>query len=420
MGHTKPKLAVIRKRIPIEQLTVGMRIVALDRSWLETPFFRHRMRITTKKQIDALKACGVRIVDIETNGVLEEARVQDPDEVSPSQLAGQPTEVHANAQPSPPVTSFEEELPIARQVYREAKKIVEQAMHDVRMGREINADAVNRVVTEMADSILRNEDALTSLSRLKSFDEYTFFHSVNTSILALALGRKLDMDRTALEQLGIGSLLHDIGKTKVPLEVLNKPGRLDPSEYEIIKQHALRGAEILSQMTGVQDEIVRPALEHHERVDGTGYPFGRTKRDLSLFGLISSVVDIYDAITSDRVYHKAKPPYQALQILYGLGQSGHLDSTLVQRFIQCVGVYPVGSCVALNTGEIAVVSRINRHEPLRPTVLVVKDGDGCPIASPKPLDLAAQSGKPIRRIETVLNPDLVGLNPELALGGAAE
>ncbi len=420
MSHPQPNPSARRKRIPIEQLTVGMRILALDRSWLETPFVRHRMRVTAQKQIDTLKACGVRVVEVEVHEGAEGTCASDPEMATSGSLAGRPAEVHANSQPSPPVTSFEEELPIARQVYREAKRIVEQAMHDVRMGREINADAVNRVVAEMADSILRNEDALASLSRLKSFDEYTFFHSVNTSILALALGRKLDMDRTALQQLGIGSLLHDIGKTKVPLEVLNKPGRLDPDEYEIVKQHALRGAEILSRTTGVKDEIVRPALEHHERVDGTGYPFGRTQKDLSLFGLISSVVDIYDAVTSDRVYHKAKTPHEALQILYGLGQSGHLDSTLVQRFIQCIGVYPVGSCVALNTGELAVVSRINRHAPLMPTVLLVKDTDGRTIARPKPLDLAAQSRKPIRRIETVVGPDRVGLNPELVLDETAE
>ncbi|MER3425049.1 MAG: hypothetical protein C4293_19260 [Nitrospiraceae bacterium] len=275
MGRTKSKSAAIRKRIPIEQRTVGMRIVALDRAWMETPLFRHRMQITTKGQIDALKACGVRLVDSETDGVLEGTGAGEPENMGLKMLASPPAGDRANSPVIPDVTSFEEELPIARQGYHEATKIITQAMHDVRMGREINADAVNQVVAGMADSILRNEDAFTSLSRPKSVEEYTFFHSVNTSILAPALGRKLEMNRAALHRLGVGSLLHDIGKTKIPLELLNKPGSLEPNEYEIMKQPALRGAEILSQMTGVQDEVVRPALEHHERVDGTGYPFGR-------------------------------------------------------------------------------------------------------------------------------------------------
>ncbi len=315
-------------------------------------------------------------------------------------------------------TSFEDELPAARQVYAAAKHIVEDAMQDARMGREINMERVNRVVSEMADSLLRNADALTSLSRLKRFDEYTFYHSVNTAVLALALGRRLRYDRSSLHRLGIGTLLHDIGKTRIPLEILNKPGKLAAQEFEIMKQHALRGAELIAKTTGLDERCVRPALEHHERVDGTGYPFGRRKAELSLFGMIAAVADIYDAITSDRCYHQAKPPHEALRFLYGLGQRGHLHMGLVQRFIKIVGVYPVGSCVALNTGEIAVVSRLNHRQPLRPTVLIVERA-GSRLAKPVELDLDEQAGTPLRAIETVIDPKAIGVDASLVLDGPA-
>jgi putative nucleotidyltransferase with HDIG domain len=251
----------------------------------------------------------------------------------------------------PPVVPFEEELAAARQVYQAAKTVIQEAMDDTRLGRAINVDAVRTVVADMTDSVFRNPDALSSLSRLKRFDEYTFYHSVNTSLLAMSMGKSLGFDRSMLHLAGVGTLLHDIGKTKIPLEVLNKPGRFEAHEMEIMKQHVLRGVEVLASTTGLGDSYVQPALEHHERVNGAGYPHRRAQKDISQFGLITAIVDIYDAMTSDRCYHKGQPAHQALQFLYRLSLEGHLDPTLVQRFIQIVGVYPVGSVVELNTGE---------------------------------------------------------------------
>ncbi len=429
----------MRKRIALEQLTVGMYVAGLDMSWMETPFFRHRMMITNPEQIAKLRASGVRYVEIETErgGDLKEP----PEKASPNlsvheffkagpsaptddllllkEPSGEQQVPDSNFASGTAPTSFGEELEAAKGVYRDAKHIVERAMQDVRMGREINLDVVDKVVDGLADSVLRNMDALTSLSRLKSFDEYTFFHSVNTAVLALALGRSLKMDRDTIHLLGVGTLLHDIGKTKLPLKILNKPGRLEESEFEIVKQHTLRGAEILSRTTGLREEAIRPALEHHERVDGTGYPHHRKGDELTQFGLISSVVDIYDAITSDRCYHKAMPPYKALQFLFTLGQKGHLDPQMVQRFIKCIGVYPVGSCVTLDTGEIAVVTQIHQERPLNPKILLIKDMGGRVFVPPRALDLAAQDHASARSITLVLNPHDVGIDPVEYLGGVA-
>jgi putative nucleotidyltransferase with HDIG domain len=406
----------MKKRIDIDQLRPGMRIEKLDRSWLLTPFVRHRMTITSTEQIEQLRACGVRTLEVTT----EDSAAEGPeraDNGAAGDGAGSLPPAEQTVEDPPPVSSvpFDVELPAARQVYRAAKGIIEQAMQDVRMGRAINMESVNQVVAEMADSVIRNPDALASLSRLKRFDEYTFFHSVNTSLLALSLGRSLGFDRTRLHQLGVGTLLHDIGKTKIPLEVLNKPGRFEDHEYEIVKQHVMRGAEVLSGTTGLDETHLKPALEHHERVDGTGYPHRRRKEELSPFGLIAAVVDIYDAITSDRCYHKARPAHEALQYLFVISQKGHLDHAIVQRFIQVVGVYPVGSVVELNTGETAIVRRLNHEAPLAPEVLIVKSPGNRLLPYPEALDLARQDGTPHRTITAAKDALTSGVNPHLYL-----
>ncbi|MEK7761971.1 MAG: DUF3391 domain-containing protein [Nitrospirota bacterium] len=399
----------MRKRISIDQLKIGMKIEKIDRSWLATPFLRNRFTITSSEQIAQLQASGVRQLDVETDDACLDAGSFTPAKAETS-LPIAPT-----PEPAPPAIPFAEELPAAKQTYAAAKSVVQHAMEDVRMGRALNMEAVSEVVGSMADSILRNHDALTSLTRLKSFDEYTFFHSVNTSALALSVGKHLGYEREPLLQLGTGMLLHDIGKTLIPIEILNKPGRYEAHEFEIMKQHVMRGAEILSSTTGLTDMFLKPALEHHERVDGTGYPHHRSKIDLSQFGLIAAIVDIYDAVTSDRCYHKGKTPHDTLQFLYQLGAQGHVDGRLVQQFVQVVGVYPVGSCVSLSTGETAIVKQFNHQAPIRPLVVLVTDEAGCRRATPLDLDLATQRRRPEQTILSILDPAVLGIDPRTYL-----
>ena len=402
----------MRKRISIDQLKIGMKVEKLDRSWLATPFLRHRFTITSAKQIEQLHASGVRQIDVDVYDDCQESGLSVP--AMPVGTEASPP-IPPTPETEPSAVPFAEELPAARQVFKAAKLIIQQAMDDVRMGRALNMEAVSEVVENMTDSILRNPDALTSLTRLKQFDEYTFFHSVNTSALALSVGRHLGYERTSLLQLGTGMLLHDIGKTLIPVEILNKPGRYEADEFEIMKQHALRGAEILSNTTGLTDIFLKPALEHHERVDGTGYPHKRAKQDLSQFGLIAAIVDIYDAVTSDRCYHKGKTPHDTLQLLYRLGTQGHLDGVLVQQFVQVVGVYPVGSCVSLNTGEAAIVKQFNHHAPMEPLVVLVTDETGRHRSTPLDLDLAGQFRQPKRAITSILDPTALGITPSFYL-----
>lgn len=395
------------KRIGIDELQPGMLIERLDRSWLSTPFFRHKMTITSHQQIAQLKACGVQTLLVRIDA--EEVRdAHSAEQDIPNDSKVPVVEESVSAQP---VVPFEEELVVARQVYQAAKTVIQDAMHDTRLGRAINVEAVRTVVTDMTDSVFRNPDALSSLSRLKRFDEYTFYHSVNTALLAMSVGKSLGFDRSMLHLAGVGTLLHDIGKTKIPLEVLNKPGRFEAHEMEIMKQHVLRGVEVLACTTDLGDSYVQPALEHHERVNGDGYPHRRAQKDISQFGLITAVVDIYDAMTSDRCYHKGQPAHQALQLLYRLSLEGHLDPTLVQRFIQVVGVYPVGSVVELNTGETGIVKQVNHDAPLAPVVLLVKSAGNTLLSQPIEHDLSLNDNTPFRNVKAVLHPHQTGLDP---------
>lgn len=478
--------SIVKTKIPIAKLAVGMLVTGVDRPWYATPFLSHRMTITTDSEIATLKACGVKMVDVE----IEESTVAAPshtpvqtesqsdakagggsevaaaqpsaavassessrsastngeravqaahDAVSNSnQQNGQVAGAAANgangtvsvsrqgaaqtssqgadqavstSAPSLPETTFEEEMQTAHAEYQQARVAVQRAMSDAKVGRAFAFQAVHDSVSAMADSVLRNPLALGSLSRLKSFDQYTYYHSINTCILAMTLGRQLNMAREPLIHLGLGVLLHDIGKTQVPIDILNKPGLLSEDEAERVKQHVMRGVEYLDGTLKVETAVILPVLEHHERMNGSGYPNHRMRADLSEVGLIAGVVDVYDALTSDRPYRKAVSPHQALKTLYEMTRRGELDTACVERFIRCMGIYPVGSCVRLSSGEVGVVSKINPSQTLNPVVVVVRESPTGALIVPRCFDLSLQSGKTVARIAEVLQPAAVGIAP---------
>ncbi len=441
---------VVKQKIPIADLAVGMLVTGVDRPWYATPFLSHRFVITKDSEIETLKSCGVKIVEIERDkSASTGAPVASPP--SPAKLvnsapkAGPPAQVApvetkplsaGGTDPAPtsqgmaksdrptatgsgdgPQVPFEEELHEAKASYHQARAAVQAALAQAKMGRAFELEAVGSAVGSLAESILRNPHALASLSRLKAHDEYTYYHSVNTCVLAMALGRSLHMGRETLQKLGLGMLLHDVGKAQISEELLTKPGRLQDQESEVIKQHVMRGADYLTETMHLDAESLLPVLEHHERMDGSGYPHHLRRPDLSEFGLISGVVDVYDALTSDRPYRKAVSPHQALQMLYDLSRRGQLESGCVERFIRCMGIYPVGSCVQLSSGAIGIVSRINAAQTLNPVVLIVKESPGSPVGAPRECDLSLQSSKPTVRITEVLSPASIGIAPNDVLNG---
>lgn len=411
----------MRKQIPIDQLKVGMYVVGVDRPWLETPFLRHRFHIKDESQILKLRASGILRVDIDTeNGSPNGPKGDLVDQVTwiqqhPNQESAGPEQQQQSAASPNQWDVYAQEIVKAQETYGAAKEVIRDTLHEARMGKDVNTEAVTGVVDDMIDTLHKNRDALVSLTRLKSFDDYTFCHSINVSILSVALGRRQGMDDESLRTLGIGCLLHDIGKVKIPIEIMKKKGRPTADQLKIIQKHPLDGAEILAKTTGMPDEATIPALEHHEWGDGTGYPHHLHLDQISRFGRIVQIAHTYDTMTTKQMNRSPKDPATAIHELYELGKSGLLDLQHVEQFIQCTGIYPVGSLVELATGEKSVVVFINSKNLLFPTVLPIRDHNMRPVNNPVLFNLSLDEHRRERAITGVLNPSDWGLNPSREL-----
>jgi len=371
-----------------------MYVEKLDRPWLDTPYLLEGVWITSTDDIKELKKlCEYVYISEEKGQNLDNIiiKISTTSHSIPSIRGGSsaPSQInydieHTNERPqgsqgktftiNKVTVPFEEEIGKAREIHRKANEVISDLYEDVRLGKSINATGAKEMVNQMVDSIVRNPDAQVWLTHLKNKDEYTAIHSLNVCIFSIAFGRHLGISDDSLNLLGLGGLMHDLGKIRVPLEVLNKPGKLTKDEFDVMKKHPEHGGSILTTTKGLSPEVIDVALSHHERMNGSGYPYGLRGRDISLYGRIVSIVDIYDAITSNRVYRNSMRTVDAMTQLYTMRQ-GFLDSQLVEQFIQCIGIYPVGSIVELYSGEIGIVIEINREHRLRPKILLILDED---------------------------------------------
>jgi putative nucleotidyltransferase with HDIG domain len=417
----------VKKKLDVDQLRVGMYVTELDRPWRETPFLFQGFEIRTQGDIEELRQyCRQVVVDLPETYGASPPKHSPPADKTAAPAAVEPARQHefeqeilkkVDTQPDiPPAyhdqATLEEEVENIRRAHAEARQMVRTVLEDVRHGKSIDTLGPKKMVAEMVESVIRNPDALTCFAQLKKKDEYTALHSLRVCILALAFGRHLGFDGVELNILGIGALLHDIGKMKVPNDILNKPGSLDDDEYTLMKSHVPRGVEILEQTRGITPAAIQVARCHHERFSGGGYISGLQGEQIGLFGLIGAIVDCYDAITSDRAYHAGMSAHAALKKMYEWrGRDFH--GGLVEQFIQCMGIYPIGSVVALNTGEIGVVVTLNRVRRLKPRVALVLTPEARPYTGRQTVDLATHStrdGKPCE-IERVLEPGSYGINP---------
>lgn len=383
------------KKIPSEQLQVGMHIHDLNCGWMEHGFFRSSFRVRRETEIEKILEAGILEVYIDTDKGADVREGSSRSEVR-ARLEARIVEQTTHPQSAPPVrVSQREEVQAAQRIQVEASTVIHGMLMDVRMGKTVNVERAEPLVERITDSIFRNPGALTSLCRIKARDSYTFQHSVSVCTLLVSFCRALDMDRDTTLQAGMGGLLHDIGKMAVPDEVLNKPGRLTEDEFEVMKTHVPRGAEILAQTPGVTPTALQIASEHHERFDGTGYHHGLPGQQISRLGRMTAIVDVYDAITSNRVYHKGMEPSEALKKVFEWS-SHHFDEELVQQFIQSLGIYPVGSLVRLESQHLAVVVDQNASSLLRPVVRIVFDAIRRRPVPQRDLDLAnAESSEEI-------------------------
>lgn len=278
------------------------------------------------------------------------------------------------------------ELQQASHCQQASTRLIEHVFERIVHGHQIDVPACRAVVRDNLDSLLRNESAMLWLTRLKSQDEYTSQHCIAVSIMAMGFGQHLGLASEALEQLGLCGLLHDVGKIRVDQRLLNKPDKLTPEEFEHIKGHARLGYALLKQHADLAAIVSQTAHGHHERLDGTGYPQGLQEEQIPYFTRIISIVDCFDAITSQRVYDRARSVKDAFKVLMD-ERDTQFDAELVMRFIEWLGIFPVGTLVELHTGEVGVVLEKNSRLQLRPKVAVLVDRDGqrCP---PRFLDLA--------------------------------
>ncbi|MFZ5351742.1 MAG: HD-GYP domain-containing protein [Bacillota bacterium] len=275
---------------------------------------------------------------------------------------------------------------ISEETRFEARIAVKHAMDSMKMRNSLNIKQARNVVGKIVDELMNVPDAMVNLQDLKTTDNYTFNHSANVCVLSVITGISMGYDKERLRQLGLGALLHDIGKVKIPQEILNKPASLTPEEFEEIKKHSSYGYEILKRSMDLSTYASYVALTHHERYNGSGYPLGLRGEEIHEFSRIVAVADVYDALTSDRVYKKRSNINDAIEYLIGMGYH-QFDYGIVRNFIEHIAIYPSGVCVKLNTGEIAIVVDVNKKYPNRPIVRIFKDRDGNEIKELNEIDL---------------------------------
>ena len=271
-----------------------------------------------------------------------------------------------------------EDLEPAEKYYKEASSLVKSIMQDIKLGRSIDTPAAKQAIAACVDNIIQRQDALLLMSRLRDRDEYTSQHSLNVAIIAISLGRYSGLEKAKLNEVGLCGLLHDMGKMLTPNHILNKPGKLTDDEMEIMRQHPADGYNILSSSGGLFPEVIQVAHTHHERMDGGGYPRKVPGKNLSLYSRIVTIADVFDAVTADRIYKDGATIETALRIMYD-GRGISFDPILVTQFIESVGIYPLGTVVELQNGEIGLVVHSNPEHRLRPWVKIILGPDHEPI-----------------------------------------
>jgi len=276
----------------------------------------------------------------------------------------------------------------AKQIKDHAEQAISNIMADVKLGQQVEMEQVTPVVDKMAESVLNNHNALLGLSRIRSMDTYTFEHSVNIGVLMMSFTKSRGMPEKIIKEVGVGGLLHDIGKALTPTEILNKAGKLTDEEFVIMRQHVVDSRLILEKTPGISRDALDVAALHHEKYDGSGYPDGKKGDEISIIGQMSAIVDVYDALTADRCYHKGQDPSIVLKRMLSWTGS-HFNPKLMHEFIQCVGIYPPATLVMLSNKHLAVVVENNKNL-LLPRVVVVLNTATNETIDPVLVDLSKQ------------------------------
>ncbi|MCI8209677.1 metal-dependent phosphohydrolase [Pseudomonas sp. S25] len=379
------------KKIPVAELKLGMHIHEFCRPRSNEPSWASdvEVKLNDPDFFKQIKESAVTEVWIDTNLGLN------------TKGMGSVTPIHQQAEDNSDTTpsSMAEELARAKLICGRAKNAVMTMFSEAKMGKAMNVADVGLLVEEISNSILRHPHALISLSRLKTSDEYTYMHSVAVCALMVALARRMNLDEEQVREAGAAGLMHDVGKMMIDPLILNKPGRLTPEEYAVMKHHPEAGLKILQDSNQVNATVLDVCLHHHEKFDGSGYPHGLAGEHISLFARMGAVCDVYDAVTSDRPYKKGWGAANSIREM--ANWKGHFDEKIFQTFVKTLGIYPVGTLVSLASGRLAVVTEQSEKSLLMPSVKVFMSARTRRPLTPTVINLGnSQEHDTILKIET--------------------
>lgn len=359
------------RRVPLSLLRPGMFVHGIDGSWLSHPFWRRRFLLRSDSDIAALRDADIAFVTIDTTRGL--APVEEPEPI----LITEPVVANVAAG----ITAERER---AVDIVARSREIIRGVFEEARLGKAIDSEKVAAVVDEISGSVQRNAYALIGIVRLKSKDDYSYLHSVAVCALMVNFARHLGLPDESVREFGLAGLVHDIGKMDVPSEILNKPGRLTDEEFAIARLHPECGRAMLDRADAIPATAIDVCLHHHEKIDGTGYPFGLKGSEISLAARMGAICDVYDALTSDRAYKEAWSPIEAATAMHGW--DGQFDRDLLFTFCQSIAVFPVGMVVRLRSQRLAIVLS-NGRRASRPRLRVFFDTSAKSLVAPRDITL---------------------------------
>jgi len=402
------------KQIKIQtvDLQEGMYVTRLDRPWLETPYKIQGFLIKNQKEIEKLLQ-HTEHVFVDT----ERSREKHNGSAPPDRLLTENEKKEFVTQIKPrnykDKTNFKQELTVAQENHTVLGNTAEIVMADIANNKTLNLPVLRKAINPMVESVIRNPEAFSWLTRMKSKDDYTYKHSVSSAVWSVALGRQLGLPKRDLQTLGMGALLFDVGKMKLPEKLINNPNRFNQTEFKLVKKHVDYSVEIVQSIPGIDDKIVEMIATHHERHNGSGYPNGLKGNKIPLFGKIAGLTDCYDALTSDRAFQSATSPHDAVRKLYDWSNID-FQAELVEQFIQLVGVYPVGTLIELSDARVGIVVAHHRELRLRPKIMLILDKNKNPYSRFDVIDLHSieigEDGQPLN-IAKSIDPGTYGIDP---------